>query len=36
METYALLTFMGGALVGVGALLFIIVVAVYLFIREEN
>jgi hypothetical protein len=36
VETYSLLTFIGGVLVGIGVLLFIITAAVYFFTREEN
>jgi len=36
METFSLLTFIGGVLVGMGVLLFTITAAVYCFTREED
>ena len=36
MEIFAMLTFMGGVLVGIGMLLLVITAVVYFFTREEN
>jgi hypothetical protein len=36
MEVFAILNFIGGVLVGIGALLIVITALVYFFTREEN
>jgi uncharacterized membrane protein len=36
MEIFAMLTFMGGVLVGIGMLLLVITAVVYFFTREET